>query len=670
MGDLLKYQKIQFSTIMKKILFIILIALSFQMPSMAQEVQYEKPTWLFGVAAGANFNFYEGTTQRLNSNLTVPTAFKDGNGIGLFAAPLVEYHFPNSVWGIMLQTGYDNRQGDWDQVISPCNCPMDLSTDLSYITVEPSLRFAPFKNGLYVYGGPRVTFNLDKSFTYEKGTNPDFPEQIAEPAVKEDFGDVENTIISMQVGAGFDIPLSSNMQKTQFVLSPFVSFQPYFGENPRATESWNITTVRVGAALKFGQGRKSVIEEAEVVAPIVGFTVNSPVNKPGEKIVSETFPLRNYVFFEKETTEISKRYVLLNKDQVKDFKEDQVEVKSPKDVSGRSKREMTVYYNVLNILGDRMEKNPSSSITLVGSSEKGPEDGKLMAASVKKYLVDVFAIEGTRIAVEGRKNPKIASLKPGGKNELDLLREEDRRVSIESNSPELLMAFQSGPNAAMKPVQLRGIQEAPATSYVTFKTEGAKEAFSTWKLELTDEKGMVKTYGPYTEEEVSIPGKTILGNSPKGDFKVKMIGTTPGGEIVTEESNINVVLWTPSELEEGMRFSILYEFDDATAISMYEKYLTEIVAPKIPKNGKVIIQGHTDIIGETDHNQKLSLARANNVKKILEKALLNSSRSDVTFEVKGFGEDVAKSPFGNTLPEERSYNRTVVIDLLPGNKAF
>ncbi|MFN4764032.1 OmpA family protein [Gillisia sp. Q332] len=655
---------------MKKILFIILIALGFQMPSMAQEVQYEKPTWLFGVAAGANFNFYEGTTQRLNSNLTVPTAFKDGDGIGLFAAPLVEYHFQNSVWGIMLQTGYDNRQGDWDQVISPCNCPMDLSTDLSYITVEPSLRFAPFKNGLYVYGGPRVAFNLDKSFTYEKGTNPDFPEQIAGPAVNADFGDVENTIISMQVGAGIDIPLSSNMQKTQFVLSPFVSFQPYFGENPRATESWNITTVRVGAALKFGMGRKSVIEEAEVVAPVVGFTVNSPVNKPGEKIVSETFPLRNYVFFEKESTEISNRYVLLKKDQVKDFKEDQVEVKSPKDLSGRSKREMTVYYNVLNILGDRMEKNPSSSITLVGSSEKGPEDGKLMAASVKKYLVDVFAIEDTRIAVEGRKNPKIASLKPGGKNELDLLREEDRRVSIESNSPELLMAFQSGPNAAMKPVQLRGIQEAPATSYVTFKTEGAKEAFSTWKLELTDDKGMVKTYGPYTEEVVSIPGITILGNSPNGDFKVKMIGTTPEGEIVTEESNINVVLWTPSELEEGMRFSILYEFDDATAISMYEKYLSEIVAPKIPKNGKVIIQGHTDVIGETEHNQKLSLARANNVKKILEKVLSNSNRSDVTFEVKGFGEDVAKSPFGNTLPEERSYNRTVVIDLLPDNKAL
>jgi len=652
---------------MKKILFIVLIALGFQMSSMAQEAQYEKPTWLFGVAAGANLNFYRGTTQRLNENLTVPTAFHDGDGIGLFAAPLVEYHFPDSIWGIMLQTGYDNRQGDWDQVISPCNCPMDLSTDLSYITIEPSLRIAPFKNGLYVYGGPRLAFNLDKSFTYKKGTNPDFPEQIAGPDVNADFGNVEKTIISMQVGAGYDIPLTSNTKKTQFVLSPFVSFQPYFGQNPRATESWNNTTVRVGAALKFGLGRKLVVEEEELVVPKIGFTVDSPENIPGERLVIESFPLRNYVFLEKESTEIPRRYVLLNKDNVKDFKEDQVEVNTPKDLSGRSKREMVVYYNILNILGDRMGKNPSSTITLVGSSEKGPADGKLMAGSIKKYLVDVFEIDAIRIAIEGRNKPKIPSEKPGGTRELELLREGDRRVSIESNSPALLMEFQSGPNAPLKPVQIKGIQEAPVESYVTFKAEGAEEAFSSWKLELTDDNGVVQNFGPYSEEEVKLPGKTILGTSTKADYKVKMVGTAKTGEIVTEESNINVVLWTPSELEEGMRFSILYEFDDSKVIAMYEKYLTEIVAPKIPKNGKVVIHGYTDVIGETDNNQKLSLARANNVKKILEKAMLTAKRSDVTFDVHGSGEDETAAPFGNKLPEERAYNRTVVIDLIPAS---
>jgi outer membrane protein OmpA-like peptidoglycan-associated protein len=100
---------------------------------------------------------------------------------------------------------------------------------------------------------------------------------------------------------------------------------------------------------------------------------------------------------------------------------------------------------------------------------------------------------------------------------------------------------------------------------------------------------------------------------------------------------------------------------------MYEKYLTEIVAPKIPENGKVIIHGYTDVIGETDNNQKLSLARANDVKRILEKAMSNAKRSDVKFEVHGSGEDEGLAPFGNKLPEERSYNRTVVIDLIPAN---
>jgi hypothetical protein len=47
---------------------------------------------------------------------------------------------------------------------------------------------------------------------------------------------------------------------------------------------------------------------------------------------------------------------------------------------------MTVYYNVLNILGDRMQKNPSATITLVGSSNNGNSDGLTMAESVKTYL--------------------------------------------------------------------------------------------------------------------------------------------------------------------------------------------------------------------------------------------------------------------------------------------
>jgi len=54
----------------------------------------------------------------------------------------------------------------------------------------------------------------------------------------------------------------------------------------------------------------------------VEFSINSPLNIPVERRVRETFPLRNYVFFDLGSTEIPDRYVLITKDQVKDFKED------------------------------------------------------------------------------------------------------------------------------------------------------------------------------------------------------------------------------------------------------------------------------------------------------------------------------------------------------------
>jgi outer membrane protein OmpA-like peptidoglycan-associated protein len=655
----------------KGFLVVSLTWLSVQTPVQAQqtlEVKYAKPSWFFGVAGGANFNFYEGSTHQLNAGFTPPATFHEGDGVGLFIAPLLEYRPADSRWGVMLQAGYDSRKGSFDQVKTACDCPADLSTDLSYITVEPSVRFAPFKSNFYLYGGPRLAFNLDKSFTYQLGINPAFPDQAPSPAVTGEFSEIEKTILSMQIGAGYDIPLSSDSNKTQFVLSPFVSFQPYFGQNPRATETWNITTIRAGVALKLGQGHNIQQSTDMLQDREVQFSVNSPANIPGERRMTEIFPLRNYVFFNDGSTEIPNRYVLLTKDQVKDFKEDQLEVFAPKKLSDRSKRQMTVYYNVLNILGDRMQKNPAATITLVGSSEKGPADGLAMAESIKTYLVNVFVINPSRITTKGQNKPNIPSEQPGATLELVLLREGDRRVSIESNSPDLLMEFQSGPDAPLKPVQIVASQEAPVESYVTFNNKGANETLSSWSLQIADEQGKVQSFGPYTQEEVSIPGKSILGNRSEGDYKVKMIGQTKSGKIVEKETPVHMVLWTPAKMEEGMRYSIIYEFNKSKAITIYEKYLTEVVTPKIPVGATVIIKGHTDIIGEEIHNQDLSLARANDVKNILENGLSKAGRNDVKFEVLGYGEDENRSPFENKTPEERFYNRTVVIDIIPATK--
>jgi outer membrane protein OmpA-like peptidoglycan-associated protein len=164
---------------------------------------------------------------------------------------------------------------------------------------------------------------------------------------------------------------------------------------------------------------------------------------------------------------------------------------------------------------------------------------------------------------------------------------------------------------------------------------------------------------------VSIPGKSILGVRPAGDYFVTMVGKTNSGKTVRKETPVHMVLWTPPEKEEGMRYSIIFEFNESQAINIYERYLTDIVTPKIPKNGTVIVHGHTDIIGDEAHNLDLSLSRANEVRGIIESALSKAGRTDVKFEVYGFGEDQTLSPFENKYPEERFYNRTVIIDIIP-----
>jgi hypothetical protein len=60
------------------------------------------------------------------------------------------------------------------------------------------------------------------------------------------------------------------------------------------------------------QEATDLVEDREVQ-----FTVNSPNNVPGERRMTEIFPLRNYVFFNEGSSEIPNRYVSLTKNQVK-----------------------------------------------------------------------------------------------------------------------------------------------------------------------------------------------------------------------------------------------------------------------------------------------------------------------------------------------------------------
>ena len=632
----------------------------------AQKIKRSQPVWWFGESGAANFNHYRGTTQKLNNSLTTPTAFHKGEGVKPYASLLTEYR-PGKVLGGMLNVAYDNRGGKFDQVMAPCNCPANLSTNISYVTVEPSLRLAPFASAFYVFAGPTLSFNLNKTFTYTQEKQND---------KRGEWSGINKTILSAQAGAGIDIPISSRTSPTQMTVSPFVSFLTDFGHDPRSSGSWSVYTVRAGIALKFGKAKNSttVKKETESVTTTpeiikekeVQFSVRAPKVVPLNRQVKETFPIRNSVFFNMGSTEIPNRYIQLNKMQALSFKEEQLQQSQPVNLNnGRSARQLAVYHNILNIMGDRMRINPNSTITLSGASDKNPTEGKLIAENIKQYLVNIFGINASRIITEGRDKPLIPSEQPGATKELSLLREGDRRVDITSTSTALLMQVGGKSSAFLKPVQITAMQQDPLDSHVIFNTDGANEILKSWSVEVTDEQGKTQHYGPYTQDQASVSGKTILGNNTQGNYKILMVGETKRGAIVKKESSVSLMKMNDPK-QEGLRYSILFDFDRSKTIDAYEKFLTDIVTPLIPENGTVIIHGHTDIIGEEIYNHNLSHDRATGAQQIIERALSSAGKKGVKFETYGFGEDTNMAPFENILPEERFYNRTVIIDIIPG----
>jgi outer membrane protein OmpA-like peptidoglycan-associated protein len=642
---------------------LVLLAIAFAGTAQSQAPKRVQPVWWFGQSVAANINNYQGTTQKLDNSFSVPSAYHKGNSVKPYFSLLAEYR-PGKVWGGMLNVSYDNRGGAFNTVMAPCNCPATLSTNLSYISVEPSLRIAPFSSAFYLFGGPTLGVNVRKEYMYTQEKQVDR---------RADFSDVRKTILSGQAGMGVDIPVSQKSSTVQMTLSPFASFQTDLGQAPRTVESWSMYTVRTGIALKFGTGRKGTLKTVpetpgtSVITPEreVQFSVRAPKEVPAVRQVKENFPIINAVFFNMGATTIPSRYKLLTTAAATTIKESQLQTAQPTDLNkDRSARQLAVYYNVLNIVGDRMRSNPGTSIGLSGASDGNPTEGKLMAEKVKQYLVSTFGIDGSRITTEGRDKPVVASEQPGATKELGLLREGDRRVDITSQSPELLLQVGRNGGSFFRPVEITATQEDPLDSHVILTASGAGELLKWWSVDITDANGTKQTFGPFARDIITIPGKAILGSNNTGSYTVTMIGETNSGRAVKKESSLNLTRSLDSK-QTGMRYSVLFDFDKSKSIASYEKFLTDIVAPLIPENGTVIIHGHTDIIGEELYNHNLSHERATGSQKVLEQAIAKSGKKGVRFESYGFGEDLSLAPFDNKYPEERFYNRTVIIDIVP-----
>lgn len=365
--------------------------------------------------------------------------------------------------------------------------------------------------------------------------------------------------------------------------------------------------------------------------------------------VKESFPLLNYVFFDKNSDSLPKRYITFtSSEEATNFSENNIQ-------GGAIEH----YYNMLNIIGERLKNNPSSVITIIGTTDGIEKNWKNLAINranrIKKYFCDIWQIDSSRISIKSQKLPDKPSTKSTNEG-----KEENRRVEIISNDWNI-----------MKPVTfIQNLLNITPTKIEINASGGDSVNIEEMNINITNNDKQWNSFLVKNQNQSTIifnwkNRENILPNdSDLLSIKCKVIDN--GLDEAISDEIVFPVKKITSEISKSENISekkiekvslILFDFDSYNPGEKNEKIMNEYVYPKLTDTTLyILINGYTDNIGKPDYNLKLSNKRA----EVIFNALTTKySKEKVNFF--GYG---ANSPlYTNYLPEGRFYNRTVQLIL-------
>lgn len=408
----------------------------------------------------------------------------------------------------------------------------------------------------------------------------------------------------------------------------------------------NLETISRTDTLIIAKRYKLSVDVVAVGLDKDGKEIPNPIFKVEEFSMFRLEPLLNYVFFEHNSSEIANKYVKLNPQSARNFVSDSLFNNSTMDI----------YYNILNIVGERMSKYPDATITLIGcnsdlAEEKGNKQlSQSRAESVKNYLVSAWAIDAKRIAVESRNLPALASTPFDDMDKSP----ENRRVEITSNN-----------NKIIEPLQIENIQRTSNPPVVRFKPTSQSDAgIINWTLRAVQRNNSTTEF---TESGRKTPNETIdwvleknqkiMPNSAEPlQYSIEVIDNK-NNKAKSETKNLDIqYLSIKSKRTQKTddyvieKFNlILFDFDQAK-IEKANKEILALIKSRIKPESEIEIIGYTDRTGDAEYNRSLSARRA-------EAVFHSINRKDATF--KGIGEDYLL--YDNDTPEGRFYCRTVKV---------
>jgi outer membrane protein OmpA-like peptidoglycan-associated protein len=621
-------------------------------------------------------NSHSANFQKLPDVPNCCPGFESGTGTGLNIAGLVEFPLSDKLM-LSARVGYSalnatlSTQEPLPVIINGQVTNIfsehSVAASLSNIGIEPLLGYRLFGD-FSLHAGGRMGFTMQKKYDQKEMILPQYGGTFGDGRrVNNDLsGDIPNAssiAASVLLGASYELPLNSGRT---FLLAPEIFYS--LALTPIVSDwEWKANSIRFGIALKYSpkpaekvipppikevEPERKVEEKQKtyaISAQVSAVSVNEDNSETAvpnfvveEFISTQMTPLLNYLFFEENSAELPSRYKLLPSAETTNFQAEKLFNAST----------IEVYYNVLNIVGQRMRDNAASTISLVGSNaDVGTEKGnttlsKSRADAVKDYLVKSWGIAESRIKIE---TPRNLPEKPSNPDKPEGAAE-NRRVEIRASAPEIT-----------EPVIIADTI-LTATPLFRFRPKAVAEAgLASWTLTASHNGKVLKQYSGRNTIPSVLEWKSDENrqNFPRTSEPIRFaldvrdaIGQAAGatGDIPVEL--ITVQKKRDQQLADKIidRYNlILFDFDKAELSGANTK-LVDFIKRKISQDATVKITGFSDNVGDDDYNLRLSDARAKSAAKALN--IRNAT-------AKGVGE--SQPLFNNDLPEGRFYNRTVEI---------
>lgn len=479
-----------------------------------------------------------------------------------------------------------------------------------------------------------------------------FADETKEHVTRKGDIDDATTSYGALAAVGADIPLRDDM-----LIAPEIGYR--HGLNSVVSRSeWNTTALRASVALKWmffqePTARKPEPEpprESEPPSSVPPLAITSLSSRPlevQETVVTQTFPLLPYVFFDSSNAALRTRYMPSVPDRAA-FQE--------KDLPRHA---ISTYYYLLHIVGKRMQERPKARLIVTGTTDgrelATPAERRALAErrakTVADYLVDTWGIDRQRIAMRTVDVPELASSARYAEGD-----EENRRAEISSDDPSLLAPV----------VHSRFLEYVPIEDTQQFSIEVQHpERARGWDLSMSYNASLMAVksgeQAPKAVESVRVAPEALMalgGRLQKDeDALTGTLQVTQDDGTVLNADCVFPVRRTRNEFEVSRLSLIVFDFDRSDISSLNREMMDRFVNEAVKPLSEVHITGSTDRLGEALYNMELSRTRAETVQKYLEEL-----RPGVRIlSVRGTG--ASTLPYDNNVPEGRYYCRTVSLEV-------